>query len=115
MFAFDGTPLESLNIFRYVFGGTTAEPAIVRVPDTEHDSDIGNAVVMPETVDAMLLDGSMKAIPVTWDAAQIAAAESAGAGDYEISGTAESDGASYEVTCTLHIKKRNDAPILYPA
>lgn len=107
LFAFDGTPLESLNVFRYVFGGTTAELSIVRVLNTEHDSGIGDAVQMPETVDAMLLDGSMEPIPVTWNAAQVAAAESAGAGDYEISGTAEADGASYAVTCTLHIKKLN--------
>lgn len=107
MFAFDGTPLESLNVFKYVFGGTTAEKVISRVPDIVFESGIGKAVQMPTEVAAIMIDGSEEKIPVKWNADEVAAAEAAGAGEYTIHGTATGGEKDYEITCALAIKKVN--------
>lgn len=107
MFAFDGTPLESLNVYKYIFGGTTAANVISNVPDMEYESGIGNKLEMPATISAIMLDGSKKAIPVVWNADEVAAAEKAGAGEYAIKGVATSDGKDYDVICNLAIKNVN--------
>lgn len=107
MFDFEGNPLESLKIFKYVITGTTKALEIVKVDDIYYESGIGAALIMPETVPALLNSGETKAIPVIWDSEQVASAEASGAGVYEIKGTAEDEGNRYELTCTLEIKKIN--------
>ncbi len=107
MFAFDGTPLESINVWKYVFGGTTAENKLSYVDNIEYQSGIGKAVEMPTTVKGTMVDGSKIDVDVTWNADEIAAAESAGAGDYTINGTATSGDQSFDITCKLSIMKVN--------
>lgn len=107
MFDFEGNPLESLKIFKYVFGGTTRELEIVRVENIYFESGIGAELKMPQTVSALLNSGETMDIPVTWDAGQTENAEAGGAGTYEIKGTAESGGVSYDIICNLEIKKIN--------
>lgn len=107
MFGFEGEPLESLKIFKYVFGGTTKELEIVKVEDIYFESGIGQPVSMPETVPALLNSGDKKEIPAKWDTEQVTAAEKAGAGTYEISGTANDGTETYNIICTLEIKKIN--------
>lgn len=107
MFDFEGNPLESLKVFKYVFGGTTAELAIERVDDILVESGIGQEVKMPETVPALLNSGESKEIPVIWQAEQVTAACEEGSGIYEIEGMASSEGVEYPVICTLDIKRLN--------
>ena len=107
MFDFEGNPLESLNIFKYVFGGTTAELSIVRVDDILFESGIGQEVQMPETVPALLNSNATKEIPVRWNEEQVQAASDTGAGIYEIEGVASAEGVEYPLLCTLEIKKVN--------
>lgn len=107
MFDFEGNPLESLKIFKYVFGGTTRELEIVRVDDIYFESGIGAELKMPQTVPALLNSGETKEIPVAWNAEQTENAAAGGAGTYEIKGVAEDGGLSYDVICTLEIKKIN--------
>ena len=107
LFAFDGTPLESLNIFRYVFSGTTAPNKISYVDNIELESGIGKKVEIPATVIATMLDGSKVDVAVTWDAAQVATAEAQGAGTYVIDGVVSVDGQEFKITCKLSILKVN--------
>ncbi len=107
LFSFDGMPLESLNIFKYVFGGTTAKMSLSDVPNITYQSGIGKEVEMPTSVSAVMIDGSKKEIPVTWNTDQVTVAEQSGAGDYIIDGTATSDGQEFEVDCQLSIMKVN--------
>lgn len=105
LFDFEGNPLESLKIFKYIITGTLKEIEIVKVDNIYHESGIGAELVMPETVPALLNSGDTKEIPVTWNDDQVKTAQAAGT--YEISGTAEDNGTSYPVVCTLEIKKIN--------
>ncbi len=107
LFDFEGKPLESIKIFKYVFSGTTKELEIVKVDNIRYESGIGAAVQMPSTVPALLNSGDTKDIAVIWNYEQVNKAESAGAGTYEIEGTAEDGGVKYELVCILEIKKIN--------
>ncbi len=107
MFDFNGNPLESLRVFKYVFGGTTAELKTVRVDDIALESGIGQPLALPRTVPALMNSGEYADVPVKWNAEQTAAVNTDEAGTYEINGTASSDGTDYPVKCTLEIKKIN--------
>ncbi|MGN1179995.1 MAG: glycosyl hydrolase 53 family protein [Suilimivivens sp.] len=107
MFDFEGNPLESLKVYKYVFGGTTAELAIVKVEDIALESGIGQEVRLPEQIPALLNSNETMNIPVMWNEEQVAAAQEGGAGVYEIEGIAEDEGTQYPVVCTLEIKKVN--------
>lgn len=107
MFDFHGNPLESLRVFKYVFGGTTAKLETVRVDDISLESGIGAELAMPATVPAMMNSGDYSDIPVAWDSEQVSAVDINEAKVYTINGTASSDGKSYPIKCTLEIKKIN--------
>lgn len=107
MFDFEGKPLESINVYKYVFSGTTAKKTINAVPDMSYEAGIGTEITLPDTIGAEMIDGSTEQIAVVWDSAQVKAAEEAGAGTYVIDGTATGEGKEYEVKCNLVIKKIN--------
>ena len=107
MFDFEGKPLESINVYKYIFSGTTAKKTINNVPDMSYEAGIGTEITLPDTIGAAMIDGSTEQIPVVWDSAQVKTAEEAGAGTYVIDGTATGEGKEYEVKCNLEIKKIN--------
>lgn len=107
MFDFEGKPLESLNIFKYMFSGTNAPLTIIRVDDLVMESGIGQELKMPEQIPARLINNGTKDIPVTWDEQQVADANAGGAGFYTISGVATDDEIDYNVNAELEIKKVN--------
>ena len=91
MFDAEGQPLESLRVFNLVRYGNTPTPVADALADTVLKFDIGSPIVLPETVDAIMTDGSRSPVPVVWDVteAQLQQMASAGAGKYEITGLAE--------------------------
>lgn len=107
MFDFEGNPLESLKVFRYVFGGTDAELTTIRVEDISVESGIGQPVSLPETVPALLNSGATKDIAVQWNEEQLAAIDPDTAGIYSISGKAADGEKEYDINCELEIKKIN--------
>lgn len=107
MFDFEGNPLESLKVFKYVFGGTTAELSVVKVENIVLESGIGQAITLPEEIPALLNSNETKNLPVLWNQEQINAAAESGAGAYEIEGTAEDGATKYPVVCELEVKKVN--------
>lgn len=107
MFDFAGNPLDTINVFKYIFAGTTAPLTVQGVENIAVEIGIGEDVILPETVPAVLISGQRREVPATWDESQIAQAQEAGAGVYEISGTADVDGEEYAVVCSVEIKKVN--------
>lgn len=90
-FDFDGHPLESLNVFRYLKIGASAPLAIDAVPGVNIICPVGGEVALPEMVDVIYNDHSAnKQCAVTWDEAQLAAIDTKAGGVYEVSGTLES-------------------------
>lgn len=107
MFDFKGKPLESINIWKYVYTGTTAQIKIDSVNDIAYTVISGEDWTMPESVAAIYTDNSEKQIAVSWDEKAVAAAKQGGMGTYTIHGTVTEDGTEYPLECTLEIKAEN--------
>ncbi len=86
-----GRPLESLRLFRLLRTGNTPAPAADAIEDTALRVDLTEPISLPETVNAIMTDGSRRSVPVVWDvtAEQLAAMQSGGPATYPIRGTAE--------------------------
>lgn len=90
MFDFEGHPLASLNVFKYLKYGATAPLAVEQVPDVEILLGTGGPVEMPEAVDVIYNDPSVKEqAAVTWDEEALAAVDTDMPGAYEVAGTLE--------------------------
>ncbi len=67
MFDFDGVPLESLNVFKYLLTGTTGyEDHIVNVPAVTLHLTVGDQVELPDSLEVETLSGSRETVAVTW-------------------------------------------------
>ena len=101
MFDWEGHPLASLNVFKYVNYGTTCEPAVDFLEACEVKLNIGEELVMPTGVPAVYNNRALNAeVPATWDEAQVAAIDTSNGGEYVVNGTLE-DGT--EVTCAVTV------------
>ncbi|MBQ8822447.1 MAG: glycosyl hydrolase 53 family protein [Lachnospiraceae bacterium] len=107
LFDFNGKALESLNVFKYVYTGTTAKVVVSSVSNAEVTFEADETVVLPSKVTANYVDGTTSDIDVAWNQAELDAAVAAGIGVYTINGIATSDSKTYDVTCTLTIKPVN--------
>lgn len=104
-FDFTGHPLASLNVFKYVNYGTNCKPAVDYLEETEVKANVGEALVMPETVPAIYNDRSKNAdLPVIWDVNEVAAIDTDTIGDYTIDGVLE-DGTA--VTAAVSVANVN--------
>ena len=105
MFDFEGHPLASLNVFKYLKYGAVAPLAIDSIPEVHVSCDVGGEVKLPETIDVIYNDRSANAqVAVTWDETQLAAIDTKNGGTYEIDGLLE-DGT--ETTCYVEVKMIN--------
>ncbi len=85
-----GHPLPSLQIFNLVRYGNEAEPRADALEDVQMICDIGKPIAMPESVNAIMTDGSKQALPVTWNVteAELNSMANSGAAKYTVTGTA---------------------------
>lgn len=105
MFDFEGHPLASLNVFKYLKYGAVAPLAIDFIPEVHVSCDVGGEAKLPETIDVIYNDRSANAqVAVTWDEIQLAAIDTKNGGTYEIGGLLE-DGT--ETTCYVEVKMIN--------
>ena len=107
MFDFNGKPLESINVWKYVYTGTTATPKLDILNDCSETVINGTNWKMPETVTAKYTDNSDKEIAVKWSLDEVNKAKKAGVGTYTINGTVTHEGKDYNVKCELTIKNKN--------
>ena len=66
LFAPDGTALPSLEVFRLLRAGQEVPLAADSVEDTLLTVDIGKEIHLPETVQAIMNDGTRSDVPVVW-------------------------------------------------
>ena len=93
-----GHPLESLRIFNLVRYGNDVEATADALEDVQMICDIGKPITMPETINAIMTDGSKQALPVTWNVteAELDAMANGGPNKYTVTGTAGGmDGYAY--------------------
>ncbi len=112
MFDFDGKPLESLNVFKYMMTGTTGyADHIVDVPTTSLELTMGDAVELPSTLEVGRLSGKRETVPVTWQDTSYATTD--GPGYWEVKGWVDDDGQKVW-TFTYGTVKRPALPSLLP-
>ena len=89
----NGKALESLKVFGLVKKGNTVNNKADAIEDVNLIIDLNGEIVLPETVNAIMLDNSKNEIPVEWHNVNIDAMKNGGVAKYEIKGTAGGMGA----------------------
>ena len=112
MFDFDGKPLESLNVFKYMTTGTTGYPdRVVDVPTASLTVTVGDPVELPATLEVGRLSGQRETAAVTWlDAGSI---DTSSPGEWYIKGWID-DGDGKVWTFTYVKVERPALPSLLP-
>ncbi len=85
----DGKATEALKVFSLVREGNIVENKADAIEDTELILDLSGDIVLPETVNAVMLDNSRQTIPVEWLDADIDAMKNGGVAKYTVSGVAD--------------------------
>lgn len=100
LFDFEGHPLESLKVFKYLQCGTIVEQAVESVPELEINVSLDAELVMPETVSVVFNDRSSLEVPVVWNEEMVAAIDTSVDGEYEITGAFENLTDASDLTLT---------------
>ncbi|HEX3023260.1 MAG TPA: glycosyl hydrolase 53 family protein, partial [Lachnospiraceae bacterium] len=105
MFDFDGYPLASLNVFKYLKYGSNTPLAIDYIPEVSVSCDVGGKLELPEKVDVVYNNRSHnKQSAVVWEETQVDAIDTNKGGNYKVTGTT-TDGDT--VTCQVEVKMTN--------
>ncbi len=87
-FSADGKATEALKVFSLVREGNIVENRADAIEDTELILDLSGDIVLPDTVNAVMLDNSKQTIPVEWLDADIEAMKNGGVAKYTVTGVA---------------------------
>ncbi|MFS0864990.1 glycosyl hydrolase 53 family protein [Fredinandcohnia sp. 179-A 10B2 NHS] len=104
LFDFNGKPLSSLNVFKYVDTGAITDVKIDEIKDITVSAVLGDEITLPSTVTVTYNNGTTGSVNVTWDQTALEQAINNGVGTYTIDGVVE--GGS-EVQANLTINPEN--------
>ena len=107
MFDFEGHPLASINVFKYVGTGAKAPLAVDSADNVEITVNLGDTITIPEKVTVHYNDNTTSEETVTWDEEQVEALADATSGTYKVSGKLTILNKELTVTCTVEIKPQN--------
>ena len=90
LFDANGSPLESLKVFKLMKSGNEIAPVPDALEDVSLIVDLSGQINLPDTVNAVMSDNSKQAVAVSWDFTpdDDALMHSAGPAKYEITGKA---------------------------
>lgn len=98
-----GRATEALKVFGMVREGNTVENKADAIEDVNLMCDLNGEIVLPETVNAVMLDNSKQAIPVQWENVDLETYKNGGVAKYTIKGTA----GGMEAVCYLSMVEYN--------
>lgn len=84
----EGKATEALKVFALVRNGNTVTNRADAIEDTNLIIDLNGDIVLPKTVNAIMLDNSRQEIPVEWHNVDIDTMKNGGPAKYTIKGTA---------------------------
>lgn len=84
----EGKALESLKVFGLAGKGNIVENKTDAIEDAELIIDLNGDIVLPENVNAIMLDNSKQSVPVEWHDVNIEEMKQGGVAKYDILGTA---------------------------
>ncbi len=103
--------LESLNVFKYVYKGTTACLEITDYEVQTVEVGMNETVILPDTVSVTYATGNTDDLSVTWDTDSLESIDTSAEGEYTISGTViGGDNKEYTVYCIVEV---SDIYIVY--
>ena len=110
LFDADGHPLESLRVFNLVRYGNEVAPKADALEDVNLICDILKPIKLPETVNAIMTDGSKVPVSVTWNVTEAELnTYAAAAGKYTVTGTAEGGSVHAYLTVIEYNYLKNDS------
>jgi len=114
LFDFEGRPLPSLKVFAYVrTGAVAAKNYIDMIPEVVLPLPAGEPVIMPKTVPAIYIDGSIQPVAVKWDKQDMNAIKDDSTGEFTVRG--KSSGASGKtIICRINLLKERENLLLNP-
>ena len=104
MFDFEGKPLASLSVFRFLKTGATTDVVIDSYVREEVKIRLKQEIILPETVTVKFNDGSTKDLSVTWDPYEI---DTTVVGKTTVTGKADNSGEDYAVSCVVNMVELN--------
>ncbi len=104
MFDFEGKPLPSLSVFRFMKEGASTDVKIDSVTNPSYIVRIGDDVPLPEKITANYNNGETTEIDVTWD---VDRSQFEKLGSYTVKGTAVNGEDKYDVTAYVKIVELN--------
>lgn len=104
LFDFTGHPLSSLNTFKYVNTGAYTTVAVDAVQNLSVHFQLGETIMLPETVSVIYNNQTTGTLPVSWNSQQLQAIDKNKAGIYIVNGTIE---GNREVVCKVTIMPKN--------
>lgn len=104
MFDFEGKPLPSLSVFRFMKEGASTDVKIDSVTNPSYIVRIGDEVPLPEKITANYNNGETTEIDVTWD---VDRSQFEKLGSYTVKGTAVNGNDKYDVTAYVKIVELN--------
>lgn len=107
LFDFNGKPLASINVFKYVNQGATAKLRVDAMEDVYVRVRVEDEVLYPDKVTAVMNDASIKDIPIVWKEEDKSKVNNQMIGDYIVNGTSELDGIEYPVKCYVTVMEKN--------
>ena len=85
----EGKALESLKVFGLLREGNAVENRADAIEDTNLMFDLNGEILLPDSVNAIMLDNSTQTIPVAWENVDMEAMKNGGPAKYTIKGTAD--------------------------
>ncbi len=110
LFDFDGKPLPSLNIFKYIRTGNDAPIVVYKTTATKLNFELGKKVKAPTNVSVWLTDSTVKLKKAVWDEKDLAEATSGKSGEFTVHGTVNYEGKDYPVETVLTVRPANLMP-----
>lgn len=93
-----GRALESLRLFSLIRQGTPAALQVDAIAPVQLVFDLGADITLPDTVQAVMNDGSRREVPVVWEAFDAQAMRTGGVQDYVVFGTAKGQPAACHIS-----------------
>lgn len=118
LFDFEGYPLESLKVFKYLQCGTLVEQVVENIPVVEINVALGDEIAMPDKATVFFNDRSSAQMDVIWNEEELGAIDTSVSGEYEISGSfadidAKADGMELTSTTAQQLKEETVTAVIY--
>ncbi|MGB4163901.1 MAG: glycosyl hydrolase 53 family protein [Bacillota bacterium] len=107
LFDFNGRPLASLQVFKYVDTGAVTDLYIDAVKEVEVKVRIGDPVILPEAVTVIYNDSSTSEVAVVWDDVYLEVISKSGPQDYIVYGTVRDQSGAVRALAKISVVEKN--------